>query len=141
MKIIAVILGFSLLVCGCARKPVYRQAPVEGGSVKIGLAGLQEKSPEFYTFYDKGKGINYFVLKVDGSVQSYFDACSKCYPKKGGYRLDKDRVDCRTCDVHYSINDLKDGIGSCYPIKLPGRIEGPAYVIDGKDLLAGEKYF
>lgn len=141
-----IIVAFLLLVCSCSGKPVYPAAPFERGSVRINIADLVEKKPVFYTYREGDKrGINFFVLKLDGEVQSYFDACAKCYPKKKGYRLTGDRLDCRACDVTYSVYDLKDGIGSCYPIKLKGKLEGRTedgfYVIDREDLLKGERYF
>jgi len=138
----AVALIALLLLCSCSGKPVYPAAPFEHGSVRIGLAALPEKKPVFYAFRDSDRArINYFVLKLNGEVQSYFDACAKCYPKKKGYRPSNDRLDCRACDVTYSVHDLKDGIGSCYPIRLKGRIEAGQYVINRDDLLQGEKYF
>ena len=109
--------------------------------MKILLHDLDEKKPVFFTFHDGKNKINYFVVKTDGSYQAYFDACAKCYRRKNGYALEVGRVICRTCDVNYSVNDLKEGIGSCYPIKLEGRVEGNVYVIDKKAILAGEKYF
>jgi len=147
-KTIVAVMHFSLwfilclVLCSCARKPVYPVAPFERGSVRIELSALSEKKPVFYTFREgKEKGINFFVLKLNGEVQSYFDACAKCYPKKKGYRQAGDRLDCRACDVTYSVYDLKEGIGSCYPIRLKGRIEAGSYVIDREDLLQGGKYF
>jgi uncharacterized membrane protein len=121
--------------------PVYPQASFDGNSVRIAVKEFQEKEPVFYTFRDDRSRINYFVVKLDGAFQSYFDACAKCYLKKSGYRRDGNRIVCRTCDVNYSVNDLKEGIGSCYPIKLEGRVEGDVYIIDKEALLAGKKYF
>ncbi len=134
-------LGVVLFILSCAKKPVYPEARFDGGNVRIALNHLQEKKPVFFTFHAGDKAINYFVVRVGGSMQSYFDACAKCYPKKAGYRLERSRVVCRTCGVRYEIEDLKDGIGSCYPIKLPGRLQGDTYVISRKDLLAGGRYF
>lgn len=130
-----------LLFFACSGKPVYPEAASGGDYVKIELRNIEGVKPVFYTFYNNRKGINFFVVKVNGIVQSYFDACAKCYPKKAGYRIDSDRVGCRACDIRYSIYDLKDGIGSCYPIKLAGRMEGETYLIAKKELLKGDKYF
>ena len=141
MKKIILALSVFIFIYACAKKPVYPEARFDGADVRIVLNELKEKTPVFFTFHAGNKGINYFVVKVDGSVQSYFDACAKCYPKKAGYRLEGGRVICRACDVHYAISDLKDGIGSCYPIKLPGRLDGETYVISRKDLLAGGRFF
>jgi uncharacterized membrane protein len=140
-KIAVMTIIMALFVYGCAKMPVYPQAPSDGTGVKIALKELREKKPVFYTFHAGKNDINYFVVKLDGYYQSYFDACGKCYRKKGGYLPEGDRVVCRTCDVTYSISDLKEGIGSCYPIKLEGRVEGDFYIIDNKAILAGGRYF
>ena len=131
----------ALCFCSCSKMPVYPEASFNGGSVNISLNDLDEKKPVFFTFHDGKNKINYFVVKTDGSYQAYFDACAKCYRRKNGYGLEGGRVICRTCDVNYSVKDLKEGIGSCYPIKLEGRVEGNVYVIDKKAILAGGKYF
>jgi uncharacterized membrane protein len=141
MKKILALVSILIALCACTRKPVYPEARFDGESVRIVLDDLQEKKPAFYTFRADGREINYFVVKVYGSVESYFDACAKCYPKKMGYKLEGDRLVCRACDIHYGIEDLKDGIGSCYPIKLPGRIDGSEYVIAKKDILGGGRFF
>jgi uncharacterized membrane protein len=131
----------SFLFCCCSQRHVYPEAPFNGKEVRISLEGLHEGKPVFRTFYAGGKRINYFLLKTGDSVHSYFDACSKCNPMKLGYKPEGDHVVCRACDVRYSVDDLKEGIGSCYPIKLAGRIDGDSYVIDKSVLLAGKKYF
>ncbi len=131
----------AIFLLGCSKMPVYPEAAYSGYGVKIPLNDLEEKKPVFFTFHDGKNKINYFVVKTDGSYQSYFDACAKCYRKKNGYRLEGSRIICRACDVNYSVNDLKEGIGSCYPIKLEGRVEGDVYVIDKEAILAGGKFF
>ena len=141
MRKMMLVLAAVVLVLSCSRKPVYPEAPVYQGSVRIDLGMLAEKKPVFYTFYAKKKGINYIVVKLHDGVESYFDACVKCYPKKIGYMFDGDRLICRTCDVRYPLENLKEGIGSCYPIKLPGRVEAGFYLIDENDLMAGDTYF
>jgi len=141
MKKIWVFLSLILLICSCSKKPVYPEALFDGMNIRIELKNMPDKKPVFFTFRSGKKGINYFVLRLDGNVQSYFDACSRCYPKKLGYKLDKEQVICRECDITYNVNDLKDGIGSCYPLKLKGRIEGGIYIIEKNSILEGEKYF
>ena len=141
MKRICILLGIIILFSSCSKKPVYRAAPFDGRSIRIELADVPEKKPVFFTFSANTHGINFFLLRRSGGIESYFDACGKCYPQKLGYRLDNDRVICRACNVSYHLDDLKDGIGSCYPIKLKGRVEGKTFVIDRKDILEGERFF
>lgn len=141
MKRISIVLGLVFLFSACSRKPVYPTAPFDGNSVRIELAEIPEQKPVFFTFSANTEGINFFLFKTNGNVESYFDACGKCYPRKLGFRLEGSRVVCRTCDVSYHLDDLKDGIGSCYPIKLKGRVEGNTFVIDKQDILNGDKFF
>ena len=141
MKRISILLGIIILFSSCSKKPVYREAPFDGSSLRIELASLPEKKPVFFTFFSNKLGINFFLLKRNGNIESYFDACGKCYPRKLGFRLGNDRVVCRACDVSYRLDDLKEGIGSCYPIKLEGRVEGKTFVIDRNDILKGKKFF
>ncbi len=135
------VIFFSVLLLSCARKPVYPVAHADSSGVRISLEELSDGRPVFHTFYNGSRGINYFVVRLGESVESYFDACGKCYPKRLGYRFEGGRLSCRTCDIKYPLDNLKDGIGSCYPIKLPGRIESGFYLIDKKEILAGAKYF
>lgn len=142
MNKVVMILGLlAFFFCCCSKMPVYPEAPFDGIVVKIPLRELPEKKPVFYTFRAEKNSINYFVVKLDGSCQSYFDACGQCYRKKSGYRPVGDRIVCRACGVNYSVYDLKEGIGSCYPIKLEGRVKGDVCEIAGKAILEGKKYF
>jgi uncharacterized membrane protein len=135
-------LAFVVLLLGsCSQRPVYPEASFDGKEARIPLTGIESGKPVFYSVVLEGKRINYFIVKSGGDVGSYFDACAKCYPKKLGYRLEGDQVVCRACGVRYATGDLKEGIGSCYPIKLKGRVDGGSYVIDRKALEAGERYF
>jgi uncharacterized membrane protein len=141
MKRISILLGIIILFSSCSKKPVYREAPFDGSSLRIELAALPEKKPVFFTFFSNKLGINFFLLKRNGNIESYFDACGKCFNRKLGFRPAEEHVVCRACDVSYHLDDLKDGIGSCYPIKLKGRVEGKIFVIDKKDVLEGERFF
>ena len=141
MKRISVLLSLVLLFSACSKKPVYPEAPFDGNSIRIELAVIPEKRPVFFTFTADNRKINFFLLRRNGNIESYFDACGKCYPRKLGFRLEHDRVVCRACDVSYRLDDLKEGIGSCYPIKLEGRVEGKTFVIDRNDILKGKNFF
>jgi uncharacterized membrane protein len=141
MKLMSLLLGLCLLISACAKKPVYPEAPSDSTSIRIALADIPEKMPRFLTYTAGTRKINFFLLRRNGDVESYFDACGKCYPRKLGFRLEKERVICRTCGVSYDLEDLKEGIGSCYPIKLKGRVEGNTFVLDKKEVLKGEKFF
>jgi len=141
MKFIRLLLCLFLLFSACAKKPVYTEAPSDGTSIRIALADIPEKTPRFFTYTAGTRKINFFLCRRNGDIESYFDACGKCYTRKLGFRLEKGRVICRACDVSYDLDDLKEGIGSCYPIKLKGRVEGDTFVIDKKEVLKGGKFF
>jgi uncharacterized membrane protein len=85
--------------------------------------------------------VNFFVVKSGTVSRHIFDTCANCYPKRLGYTIEGECVRCRACDVRYSMEDLKEGIGSCYPIKLKGRVEEEFYVISGKELLKAKNIF
>lgn len=96
----------------CNRKPGYRSAPFNGRDVVISMKTLREKIPEFYTMVLDGKKINFFLVKINGDVQSYFDACPMCYQKRVGCRVEGEKIVCRACNLRYSIYDLKTGNGN-----------------------------
>lgn len=134
-------LAVIVLLSACARQEVYPVADSYGSGVRIELGMLPEGKPVFFTFYAQAKAINYFVIRTHHHVESYFDACAKCYPRKRGYGFDGGRLYCRACDVRYPLDKLKDGFGSCYPIRLAGKVEGGFYNIDAGALEAGAGYF
>jgi uncharacterized membrane protein len=130
----------ALVLLACMRVPSYPEAPQKGNSVIIDLAKLQEAKPVFFTFTHKGKRINFLVLRISGEIQSYFDACAKCYPKKLGYRLVDGRLQCMACGEQYPLDELR-GVGSCYPLPLEGKVVGDGYAIRIEDVLKGKRYF
>ncbi|HYQ47562.1 MAG TPA: Fe-S-containing protein [Thermodesulfovibrionales bacterium] len=93
------------------------------------ISGLQEKVPQFYTYRHNGHDINFFVVRIDGRIVSFLDACRKCYPRKRGFRFDQSSFICRACDERYPISEIDKGFGSCYPIQLQGRTDGGKYYI------------
>lgn len=130
----------ALVLFACARTPTYPEAPREGDSVRVGLAELQEARPVFFTFTHEGKKIHFLVLRINNEIQSYLDACAKCYPKKLGYRLVDGRLQCVACGEQYPLDEL-GGVGSCYPLPLEGKIEGDSYVIKIEDIIKSKRYF
>lgn len=140
---IFLVASFSLtvLTAGCRSQPVHTAAPVTDGQVVISLSSLQQDKPAFYTYHVRGKPVSFFVLKTGDAVESYLDACVKCYPKKLGYRFSEGKVVCKACNVSYPLSHLKDGIGSCYPIVLEGKTDGDTYRISVETVADAERYF
>ena len=140
MIIILMIIAFA--VSSCSKMPAYEKAPLNSaGDVAINIKTLGEKVPEFHTYLLDGRRIDFFLIKVSGDIQSYFDACAMCYPKKLGYRVEGNRIVCKACNLRYMAGELKTGLGSCHPIPLPGRVENGFYIITKDALKTGAKYF
>lgn len=141
MQKISILFVIVFLLFACTKKSAYPEALFDGSKVIIDISLLREGIPVFYSFRYDSKSIDYFVIKIDNDIQSYFDACAECYPRKQGYRYEDGRVVCNACDVGYPIYTLKEGIGSCYPIKLKGRLRGNIYEIDIDKIIEGKRYF
>ncbi len=136
----AILIAFAISACN--RIPLYKEAPLNrDGDIAIGMKTLKEKVPEFYTFDLDGQRINFFVVGINGNVQSYFDACAMCYPEKLGYRVEGKEIVCRACNLRYTADELKTGKGSCHPIPLPGQIKNGFYIINKDAIKTGAKYF
>ena len=129
-----------LLISSCSRQPAYPPAVQEGSNLIIDVATITPEVPKFYTYHYQGKAVNFFALKIDGKVNSFLDACASCYAHRQGYRYEDGCVTCRDCGARFSIYKLEKGLGSCYPIKIEGRMENGKYLIPVKTLeaLAGK---
>jgi uncharacterized membrane protein len=125
----------------CTKTPDYKQAPWDGVQVAIGIENLKEKTPEFYSLDLDGRRINFFLVRIGGDVQSYFDACATCYREKMGYRVRGQEVVCRACNLSFKLEDLKKGEGSCHPIPLKNRVEKGFCIITGDELKKGLNFF
>ncbi|MFN3480800.1 MAG: Fe-S-containing protein [Thermodesulfovibrionales bacterium] len=100
----------------------------------VDIEQLVEKRPLFYSYNYNNKRINFFVIKINGRVTSYLDACRECYPKKLGFGFDDGHIYCRSCNVRYPVDEIEKGLGSCYPIKITGEERGGKYFIPLKIL-------
>lgn len=126
---LALVYILSCALTSCSQQPVYSPPPQIGPDVIIETSQLRPKTPLFFTYRHGRRNINFFVMELGGKVQSFFDACMTCYPKKKGYRSDNDTVVCRACNRSFSVYTLEKGVGGCYPIKLSGREKGGKYII------------
>ncbi len=132
----------SVALLSCARQPHYPEPSRKGTVVIVDIRTLQENIPQFYSYHSLGRTINFFIIKMDGRVLSFLDACMKCHPKKRGFRFDSGFVICRACDERFPVSEIETGIGSCYPIKLEGQVDGNEYHIAVASLEAmALKYF
>ncbi len=125
----------------CARGPSYAAAPFNGLTSEIDVSNLMPKQPLFYSLSIDGKKISFFLVKVNGEIQSYFNACKECYPQKLGFSFEEGYMKCRSCNERWPLESLRDGIGGCYPIPLKGLLKGDKYVITREALLEGLQFF
>lgn len=126
------ILFFFFLVSvlpACSRQPDYETPVRIGPDVAVDLSKLKDNRPLFFAYHYKGKKINFFIVKIGDTVMSFLDACNSCYPYKRGYIYDNGMLVCRYCNEKYRMDEIATGIGSCYPIKLPGRVQDGRYLI------------
>lgn len=130
-----------ILVLSCKKGTSYKEPHFDGTNYVIDISMLQESQPEFYAPSINNKRVCFFLIRVHGEVQSYFNACRECYPKKLGFYLDNGYIACKSCNVKYPVEALKDGMGSCYPIRLKGSVIDNRYIITRDAMMAGVKYF
>lgn len=123
------IFTFALLLAACSRQPGYPMPPISDADVTIPLSSLQHEIPQFYTYPVNGKRVNFFIVRLNDKILSFLDACVTCYPKKRGYADRSGYVECRACDMSFSVYKLEKGLGGCYPIKIEGRAENGSYRI------------
>ena len=141
MRFIFLILVSASLLSSCSDRSSFKQISLDGPRAEVDTKNLINNQPEFYSVNIGGRSVSFFVVMINGEAQAYFNACTTCAPRKLGFRFKDGGVICRTCNVSYPVDTLKDGIGSCYPIKLNGTRENDKYVIKKEDLMAGLKYF
>jgi len=134
-------LGIAIFLSHCSQEHNHQKAPFDGEKVQIDATLLKEGIPVFYVFQNRDDRIPFFVLKVNNEIHSYFDACQECYKNKLGYRYENGMLICNACSEVYSIFNLKDGRGGCYPIGLKGTLNGGLYEIDKESVIEGKKYF
>lgn len=118
-----------LTLASCSSRSTYSAPPVRDGVVTVKTSEIAEGKPVFYSIDIGGEKINFFIVRIDGKIESYLDACRKCYPYRKGYRIDGTALECVYCGVHYPLKELKEGLGSCSPVILHGGQEGGEYRI------------
>src|SRR5208337_4760227 len=117
------------ILCSCMKGPSYIAAPFNGHTLEIDVSTLMPKQPRFYSLSIDSKNISFFLVKVHGGIQAYFNACRECYSKKGGFCFENGYIKCKSCNEWFPLETLRNGIGSCYPVPLEGEIKGDKYVI------------
>ncbi|HBH62698.1 MAG TPA: hypothetical protein DDX85_13375 [Nitrospiraceae bacterium] len=124
-----ILLTLLLLSASCSKQPSYQRPLIRDSNVVVDITTLRPDVPVFYTYRYLGRKISFFVIKIDGKVLSFFDACENCHHAKLGYRFDEGFFVCRLCNVRYPVSEIEKGIGSCFPFPLTGRIQNGQYLI------------
>lgn len=128
MKLLYIALSLLFLI-SCSRQPVYPVPAIEGTDIVIDAGTLEPDIPKFYTYHYRNKNINFFVIKINGKILSFLDACINCYPAKLGYRFDSGYIICKRCSVKYSVSEVEKGFGGCFPIRISGHLREGKYLI------------
>ncbi|MBF0342655.1 MAG: DUF2318 domain-containing protein [Nitrospirae bacterium] len=122
-----VVLG--LMLFSCSSQSGFLTPAQRGADLVFSVRSLAPEIPVFYTYRYKNKKINFFVIKIDGRVLSFLDACKACYHNRLGFEFHDGYVMCRSCKNSYAIRDIEKGLSSCYPIRIEGRLEDDTYMI------------
>jgi uncharacterized membrane protein len=136
----AALLLLAVLV-SCTSRPEYRAPVTRGDEIIIDASQLKNGEPSFFTFSSGSQRTDFFVIRNGGAVESYIDACRKCYQHKQGFRADGHYLTCRFCKERYPIDALKTGSGSCHPLPLKGELRSRYYVIKISEVKKASRYF
>lgn len=125
----------------CSAGPGYNHPRVKGGKILIDVESLRDGRPEFFSVDVKSSRVDFFVIRLNGSVESYLDACKNCYRFKKGYKVESSLLVCKYCGNSYSLDSLKKAFTGCHPMPLRGEIEGSSYVITLTEMKKAARYF
>lgn len=128
-----VLLSILLFLTACSKTPAYSKAPVAGDEVTVDALSLKPDVPQFFNYHSGNKNVNFFVIKIDNEVLSFLDACLSCKSNLG-YSFSNGRFTCKECGTEYSVSEVKNGIGTCYPIRIPGKLRDSKYYIPISEL-------
>ncbi len=138
---IFLVLMIPFLTLSCSNRKGYTPAPYDGSRATIDVSGLPERDPAFYSVTIENTRVDFFLIRIGDDVRSYFDACKQCYRKRLGFRYENGRMVCKYCNVSYPIEDLKTGLGGCYPIRLKGSRQNGTFTITKEAFESGLQYF
>ncbi len=117
-----------ILLTACSKHTTYPKATVSGDEVTIDVLSLKPDAPRFFTYNSGNKNINFFVIKIDNEVLSFLDECVSCKSNLG-YTFSHGHFTCKECGTEYSVSEVKNGIGTCSPIRIPGTLRDGKYYI------------
>lgn len=141
IRSLAIVMMLLIAVISCKDKVSHPAPAVSGEDLIVDISSIEDSVPRFFRFTVSGNVVTFFIVKNGERIESYLNACKKCYSYKMGYRLDGSHVVCNYCNVRYPIDSLRQGIGSCHPLVLPGKRRGTAYHIKLSDIEEAVKFF
>jgi len=112
------LLAFLCAFPACSRDKHYPVLRPEGGEVRIDLSAVGEAAPAFYSIEMDGDRVDIFVVRTEGTVKVYLDACRECFPAKRGFEGSAGYVRCKSCNEIYPVEKLDSGLGSCAPVPV-----------------------
>lgn len=134
-KIVSIILiAVITLTASCKKSDEFIEVKSTDKGVFVGINNLAEKTPVFYKTELNGAEFEFFVVKINGEVKPFLNRCRRCYRSGLGFSFDKTHIRCKTCNEKFLIEDIPQGVGSCYPIPLPAKVEGEQLAIDFNSL-------
>jgi len=141
--ITTVLLALTAGACCSQSPPTHQPVLLEGDSVRIPCATVDDGAVHFYTFEHDGKNVN-FLVRIDGEgrLHTHLDACYACYRYKRGFVVEGPHLVCIACRLEYAITDeVWDYIGACAPIAIHSSVEGDELVIGRSILTRAARYF
>ncbi len=132
---------FLLPLLSCSKTTSYPEAPRVGRDIVVDIGSLSVEVPRYFTYHYKGKNINYFVVRSGDKVLAFLDACASCFPQRKGYSFDKGYFVCRACNVRYSVPEIEQGLGGCFPIRISGERRNEKLFIPVSNLEASADKF
>ncbi|KJR43655.1 hypothetical protein MCHI_000465 [Candidatus Magnetoovum chiemensis] len=117
------------------------------GEFIVSVSDFKDNSPVFYGIMKDNVRVAFFLVKVNGIMRSYFNVCATCRAYGRGYRAQEYAIVCNNCGVRIPYDELKNGIGGCYPFKLKGHQKdgdgdgNGKYVINKRDIIEGVRHF
>lgn len=126
--------AIAVLAASCNQRPGHGFVAAHDGKITVDVSELKVGSPAFFSTELDGCKVDFFLVRTDGEIRSYLDACRKCYIYGKGYEAMEGYVVCGFCNVKYPVDEIASGIGSCVPVYLKGRSENGSWVILREDM-------
>lgn len=112
------------------------------GEVVIPLTDVNDGTAHYFTYKDRGRKINFFIVKsTDGVIRAAFDACDVCFPAKKGYTQQGEFMICNNCGRKFHSTRINVEQGGCNPAPLHRKEQGNNLIIAVADILTGVRYF